>query len=189
MKIFLNISKLMPWAILVAIVSPPQPSPRAGEVGRGRVVAFLLRRSILAAILFQLGSVAMAAAQSSPWIDYGLYPDGTKFSWNAVSSSVDGPETYKVWTRIAFTTPQPVPGKNSFRPAKTAFTQYRINCASREVQPIAATFRDSEDQVITTKETPGPKAIAVPSGDKIRDRLFLSVCTKLNDYGAPSPTK
>lgn len=139
-----------------------------------------------------MGLLATAAwSKFAPdWVDYGLMPDGSIHSWNQRTVQQEG-GILTVVSRLRYTTPQTIPGtaNNKYRPAKRVYTTYRVNCAQRTVQPVAASYVDESNVEIVNLSKPGPVHVAEPEGDKIRDRFYLSVCTALKDQILPSSTK
>lgn len=146
-------------------------------------------RKTLTGLTMALLATSALATFAPDWVNYGLMPDGSMHSWNQRTVQQDG-GNFSVMSRLRYASPQPVPGTGSkYRPAKTAYTSYLVNCPQRLVQAVAASYRDESDGVILNVQKPGPVHVAEPEGDKIRDRFYLSVCTTLKDQIPPQPLR
>ena len=92
----------------------------------------------LAGLTMALIATTALAKFAPDWVNYGLMPDGSMHSGNQRTFQQDA-GNFSVISRLRYSSPQPIPGAvNKYRPAKTVYTTYLVNCPQRSVQAVAS---------------------------------------------------
>ncbi len=122
------------------------------------------------------------------WIKYGFMDDGTYHSWDKASlSQLPGNATFMVMSRTTFASPRPMPGSSSDRRMSVADIRYLINCPDYRLNAMSARYYDAVGGLVGQIDKAGPAYAIEPKGDKIRDRLFVSVCGEIKALQRSTP--
>ena len=134
---------------------------------------------LLVALALTSASTLVLAKFENPWVPFGVMPDSSVHSWNKQTVEKSG-DVLIVRTRLSYPTPQQIPGKQPGVLSKTVFTTYRIACWMNLVQAMSVSHRDASGKEVAASNVAQMQTRANPSGDKIRDRLLLAVCSELD---------
>ena len=144
---------------------------------------FDFTRSAVMISALSLSLVSFDASAAETWLDYGVMPDGSIYSWRTDLTTTVRPGVYRVWSLGLYGKPRPVPtaGTSIDSLAKSVLTTQRITCATKEIQTMKMTYFDVADQVIASNDEPQPVENTRPG--TVGARLVESVCSTL---GSPS---